>query len=153
GYAGRFELGQLLSEMNEAETSQRGYLISGDESFLGTYRRDRAEVPAHVSDLQRRYAVVPVERGRLDDVARLVRLKFDDMDMTIALRREGRTREAEALFADGRGRGEMEAIRASVDRIRSDDNRRIESDLERDRRRAVRTEQIIVVLLVCLAIG
>ena len=152
-YTSRFELGQLLTDVNEAETSQRGYLLSGDESFLGAYRRDRAEIPAQLSALERWYAASPVERARLDSVARLIRLKFGEMDQTITLRREGRPREAMAVFAGGRGRREMEAIRASVDQIRGDDNRRIESDLNRDRRRAMRTEQIIVVLLVCLAIG
>jgi len=153
GYTGRSELGQLLSDVNEAETSQRGYLLSGDESFLGNYRRDRADIPVQLSALERRYAAAPAERARLDDISRLCQLKFGEMDQTIALRQHGRAREAEAVFADGQGRQEMEAIRATVDRIRADDNRRIESDLARDRRRAMRTEQIIVVLLVCLAIG
>ena len=124
-YTSRFELGQLLSDVNEAETSQRGYLLSGDESFLAGYRRDRAEIPMQLAALEKRCAAFPVERARLDGVARLIRLEFGEMDQAITLHREGRPREAMAVFADGRGRREMDGD----PRVgRSDPRRRQPSD-------------------------
>lgn len=43
----------LLSSLANAETGQRGFLLTGDDRYLGPYRQARAEIPAPCSHSKR----------------------------------------------------------------------------------------------------
>jgi CHASE3 domain sensor protein len=43
----------LLSELRDAETGQRGYLLTGDQDFLKPYLAVRRGIPAHLEELRR----------------------------------------------------------------------------------------------------
>ena len=48
--------------MKEAESGQRGYLLSGDAAFLDEYERAHKAIPGQVAALERVYASKPDER-------------------------------------------------------------------------------------------
>src|SRR6201996_7897299 len=48
-----FQMDQLLSEMKDAETGQRGYVITGEQEYLEPYNSAIASVPGSLSELRR----------------------------------------------------------------------------------------------------
>jgi CHASE3 domain sensor protein len=52
-----FNVGRLVTQ---AETGQRGYLITGDENYLAPYRRAVVQLPGVLSDLRAATADNPV---------------------------------------------------------------------------------------------
>ncbi|WP_183942828.1 ATP-binding protein [Sphingomonas sp. BK580] len=96
----------LLSAVKDAETAQRGYLLTGDPAFLHPY------APA------RRLAsrLRAVEGVAAPDVAALIDMKFAELDRTLALFRAGRREAARAAVADGEGRRVMDRLRTALAR-------------------------------------
>ncbi|MBB3348593.1 ATP-binding protein [Sphingomonas sp. BK069] len=96
----------LLSAMKDAETAQRGYLLTGNAAFLGPY----APARRFVTRLR------AVEGVADPEVAALIDTKFAELDRTLALSRAGRREAARAAVADGEGRRVMDRLRAALAR-------------------------------------
>jgi signal transduction histidine kinase len=105
----------LLSTLKDAETGQRGYLLTGHEDYLQPYEGARARLPSQLAAM----AMEPPE-GPSDGLARiraLTEAKMAELAQTIALRRSGDVAGPLALVETGRGRAIMEEIRATVDAL------------------------------------
>ncbi|TCP34770.1 ATP-binding protein [Sphingomonas sp. BK235] len=98
----------LLSALKDAETAQRGYLLTGDAAYLGPLSPARATA----ARLQRIPGVATAE------IAALVEAKFAELDRTLALARAGDRTAARAAVAAGEGRRLMDRLRAAVARAR-----------------------------------
>ena len=96
----------LLSAMKDAETAQRGYLLTGDPAFLHPY----APARRLASGLRETEGVAAPE------VAALIDIKFAELDRTLALFRAGQHIAARAAVADGEGRRVMDRLRAALAR-------------------------------------
>src|SRR5206468_10415623 len=72
----------------DAETGQRGYVITGKDEFLVPYRDATAQLPATFDDLVRSYALAGDEERRV--VANITlngRRKLDELAVTVDKRR------------------------------------------------------------------
>src|SRR5580693_1186687 len=59
----RAELADLLSELKDAETGQRGYIITGDESYLEPYKSALTGLKTTVADLKTLTSDNPDQQG------------------------------------------------------------------------------------------
>lgn len=108
----RTTLGNLLTRLVEQETSQRGYLITGDSSFLRRYRDGRREAAASLLRLEQLLAGDPDLEAAVERVAaRFSAWQQIGAEVEIAAKQEGREQEvlelvrtgtAEELFAAAR---------------------------------------------------
>ncbi|MBI1751383.1 MAG: PAS domain S-box protein [Acidobacteria bacterium] len=103
----------MQSAMSRAETSQRGYLITGDEAFLKPYEADRAQSKGQLGVL-RQQEMGAEAREHLVAVAPLIEAKWMEMSDVLALRRKGRLAAAQAVVRKGEGRRLMEAIHVEM---------------------------------------
>ena len=97
-----------LSALKDAETGQRGFLLTGREAYLATYERGREEALKGLAALPAAGSLDLAALQRLDG---LVRLKLDELARTIALAKGGRRVEALALVDSGEGLHRMDEIR------------------------------------------
>ena len=104
---------ELLSELKDAETGQRGYLLTGDEAFLGPYLMVRDRVTGHLQEL-RDLTALPAAQARVDAAKPLVGAKLAELEQTIALRRNHDLPAALAVVADGQGKKLMDSIRSEL---------------------------------------
>jgi PAS domain S-box-containing protein len=105
---------QLLSTLKDAESGQRGYLITGDESYLKPYSSALASLETAIPELRQLAADEPVVQRRLDALAPLVEIRLGELHSAIELRRKGDFDAAQAAVQSGKGMQTMEAIRALV---------------------------------------
>lgn len=106
----------VLSALKDAETGQRGFLLTGDEAFLEPYLAVRDNMHGQFADL-RQMAPSDVAKGHLDVVAPLLRAKLADLDQVIALYRRHQAAQAVALISQGEGKRLMDAIRGEMKRL------------------------------------
>jgi PAS domain S-box-containing protein len=119
------ELDAVLSGVTDAETGQRGFIITGDERYLAPYLTAASATEAHLERLRALSADDP-RRGQLIDVlAPLVADKFMELRETIRLRREGAGTAALHRILTGRGLRLMQDIRASVGTMKTQDHKRL----------------------------
>ena len=105
------QLNALLAQMANAETGQRGYLLTGDEAYLRPYTDARAGLAASLVQLEQLTSVNPRQRERVQRLQRYADLKLEELGQTIALRRGGNAQAALAIVASDRGKDTMDSLR------------------------------------------
>ncbi len=103
----------LLSDMKDAEDSQRGYALTGDEALLGPYLAARTSVPGHLAELRQR-TLVRIAQRHLDALAPLIAARFAELSHAIDLRRAGDVRALQAAVIGSEGRRLMDSIQAEL---------------------------------------
>jgi PAS domain S-box-containing protein len=104
---------EVLSELKDAETGQRGYLLTGDEAFLKPYLDVRDSVAGHLKDL-RQLTMNGAARKHLDAIAPLADAKLAEMSQVIMLRRNGDMTAVLARVGSGQGKRFMDSIRVEM---------------------------------------
>ena len=104
----------ILAAAIDAETGQRGFLLTGEERYLAFYNSVRGAMPGY---LQRLRAMVSDNEGqlsRLESLERLVNEKLEDLANTITRHRKDGQPVAGAVVLTDRGREAMAGIRATT---------------------------------------
>lgn len=113
-YLVRSELADLLSESKDAETGQRGYIITGNDGYLEPYRSALGKIKPTVSELLRLTVDNPQQQRRLAALQPLIDAKLAELKQTIDLRRtEGFDAATKVVLSDA-GKTIMDQIRTIV---------------------------------------
>lgn len=113
----------LVNSLVDAETGQRGFLLTQREAYLEPYDAGRARVGQNFSDLRALTRDNPEQQQRLDEVEPLIRERLALLAETIALERGGDHDGALALVTSGRGKHVMDKIRGMLGVISNDEQR------------------------------
>jgi PAS domain S-box-containing protein len=103
----------LRSDLIDAETSERGYALTGDEAFLQPYAMVHSRIRGHLEEL-RRLSQIEAALRHLGAAAPLVDAKLAEMSRLIEVRRSQGMSGAAAAVSYGEGKRLMDAIRAEV---------------------------------------
>lgn len=104
---------RLLGLLKDAETGQRGYVITGDGAFLAPYDNATLEIPDALRALPP-LAESPAEQAALAEIERLSHLKLEELAATVALRREQGLEAAAAKVRDRLGKTYMDRLRVLI---------------------------------------
>jgi CHASE3 domain sensor protein len=104
----------LLLRLEDAETGQRGYLITGDESYLAPYERTSVDLSNALAALDRLVSDSQPQLSRILPLRTAVTAKLDELGMTIALRQNKDFEAARSAVITNDGKRTMDEIRAIV---------------------------------------
>ena len=106
----------LLSSLQDAETGQRGFLITGALSYLEPYKAALATIHEHFDRLKELTRDNPEQQQRLDEMHPLVEGKLAVLRRTIELRRRGPDgfEAARAMVSTNEGKALMDHLRVQV---------------------------------------
>jgi len=113
----------MLSTMQDAETGQRGFLLTNDEHYLEPYITAIATVPSEVDELAALTSDNPRQQARIGPLKLHIAAKLAELKQTIDLRRTRGAEAALGIVTTDRGKVEMDAIRtqlAAMDREETD---------------------------------
>ena len=110
-------LERLQTTLDDAESAQRGYILTGQESYLTPYNQARAALPGQLDDLQALTAGEPGQQERLAQVRALIDSKLNELQSTIDLRRNNQTDEAIQIVLSGQGEDTMNAIQSLISQM------------------------------------
>jgi CHASE3 domain sensor protein len=79
----------ILSAAKDAETGQRGFLLTGTESYLEPYTTGKGAIFGQLDVMQTLLRDNAAQQQRLTTLRQAIADKFDELDLTISLRREG----------------------------------------------------------------
>lgn len=125
-------LGQLdgvLSLAQDAQTSQRGYIITRQERFLGPYYEARTRLLRQLDGLDQLTAADPFHLPHRFRFRGLVQEQFVFLSATIALVRQGRTDYAARRVADGAGANLLETMRGVLAPMRAHEQAKLAARL------------------------
>src|SRR6202171_680992 len=78
----------VKADIEDAKSSQRGYIISGNESYLSSYALAKQNVFKMLADVRARISDTPDQQKRLDALAPLIDARIASLDHTITVRSE-----------------------------------------------------------------
>jgi signal transduction histidine kinase/DNA-binding response OmpR family regulator/CHASE3 domain sensor protein len=107
-------LEDVLSTVKDAETGQRGYLLTDRESYLAPYNAAAQEIGPRLETLRRLTIDNPTQQDRLVTLKQHATAKLDELKRTIDLRRTQGQAAAIAEVQTDRGKQDMDAIRDQV---------------------------------------
>ncbi|WP_245272794.1 CHASE3 domain-containing protein [Mesorhizobium sp. LNHC221B00] len=111
-------LSGLLSMAQDAESGQRGYLLTGEKSYLEPYRKAVDAIPGQLSRIGAMTASDDQIVQQINHIKDALSQKQAEQARTIALYDKGDAAAALQLVRSGQGKAAMDEIRASMDTIR-----------------------------------
>lgn len=108
----RGEISSLLAELYQAETLQRGYLLTGASRYVDSYEEAMRAAEGHMQHLRRLTAGDPVQQRRLNSLEPIVRERFGRLAEGVKVRGESGLQGAAQFASEGVGSRLMGQIRA-----------------------------------------
>ncbi len=105
----------LMNAIQEAESGQRGYLLTQEERYLAPFEQNIASLPVVLESLRSLTAESPGQIALLDEIEPILRAKQEELQTTVALAQDGRRAEALAIVGADVGENLMGALRARLD--------------------------------------
>ena len=102
---------RIMSLAKDAETGNRGFLITADPAYLEPYRQATRELPGELDAFQRLTADNPSQTARLTAMRRVLAERLALLDQSAAMRRSGRMDSLHSLTASGDGKAHMDHLR------------------------------------------
>ncbi|HEV8408918.1 MAG TPA: CHASE3 domain-containing protein [Gemmatimonadaceae bacterium] len=127
-------LEQVLTSAAEAETGQRGYLITGNERYLEPFKSAEQRIDAEVSSLAQLTRDNADQEAEVPRLQRFIVQKLDELRLTVAVRKENGADAARAIVLTDRGRVAMDSLHAVVDRMETREREMIAAKTDEYRR-------------------
>ena len=113
----RTVINKLLQLMLDAETGQRGYLLTGDERYLGPYNLALKDVNQNVDALRLMASSDPNELAEFAAISRNISLKLAEMELTVRMRKDGKNDAWKFVLTTDVGKQQMDAIREQGNKL------------------------------------
>ncbi|HEV7323324.1 MAG TPA: response regulator [Ensifer sp.] len=107
-------LDELLSLVQDAETGQRGFLLTNNDSYLAPYNAALQAIRPKLDQIGQLTAANPGQSQRLMTLRQNVEAKLAELDETIDRRRSDGLEAAIAMVNSDRGKIEMDGVRNQV---------------------------------------
>jgi signal transduction histidine kinase/DNA-binding response OmpR family regulator/HPt (histidine-containing phosphotransfer) domain-containing protein len=107
----------LFVEVLNAETGQRGYLLTENDIYLAPYNLAMKTIPATTEALKHEIADDAEQAKQFNELQDLIASKFEEINRTIALAQTGHRDEAIAIVRTNIGRNFMGDIRRHVNAL------------------------------------
>lgn len=110
----KFLATDFLLNLRRAESSQRGYLLTGDPEYLRGYHAVINTLPQSLSHLEAATSAEPAQKARLDRIRSHFEIKRREMADTLAKESAGRWSDAMTIINSDLGVNEMRIISSEV---------------------------------------
>ena len=112
---------RVLSVVKDAETGQRGYLITGEERYLDPYMHALLIINSEIDGLRELTGNQPDQQRRLAVLEKNVQDKINELKETVALRRTKGFDAALQVVLSDKGKAAMETIRNTAADIENEE--------------------------------
>lgn len=110
-------LQETLSTLKDAETGQRGYLLTGEAKYLAPYQAATARIPSQIDDLTQRAKAGELDADGVQSIAKLTDQKLAEIRETVELQKHGDTDAALRIVDSDAGIRIMDSIRDGIGRM------------------------------------
>jgi len=111
------ELEEIFSLLKDAETGQRGYLLTGENRYLDPYNQARTAMPARIDQLRLLVKDNQIQESYLQTLEPLIAQKFAELDTTIRLKQTKGADAALKVVRTDQGKRLMDQMREVVSRM------------------------------------
>lgn len=125
----RIAASMILTDLIDAETGQRGYLLTGRDEYLQPYEATKAHLAESLALLRTRAQATPEISADVKKIDDLAAEKMQELTRTIEIYRNGNREQAMSLVHTDQGKKAMDEVRVILDRIIQAMNTRVSDSL------------------------
>lgn len=151
-----YELDKLERHINEAETSQRGYLLTNEDDYIAPYENALQQISAEIDHIQHLTRDNPEQQNRLTQLQHEIAQKLAELQKTIDQHKKLSAKEAVRVVLSDFDKRQMEIIRQQIGAMKTGEDILLKARSETWHEAALRTRTILLVAgalvyaLVCL---
>lgn len=119
------KLESVLSSLKDAETGQRGYLLTAQESYLEPYTTAIGRIDRDIAQLKRLTATNRSQQQQLASLEPLIRSKLAELKQTIDLKKNQSSAAAKQLVLTNQGKELMDRIRATIQQLQEQEQEQL----------------------------
>jgi PAS domain S-box-containing protein len=138
----------VLSSMKDAETGQRGYLLTRRESYLEPYNLAVKKVDQQIAILKRLTVTDPNQQQVLSSLEPLIAQKLAELQETIVLRKNKGFEAAVQVVLTNQGQKLMDQIRALIQKMQENKNQQLQNWLAEKEQEAKAVQLMFLVGIV-----
>ncbi len=146
------ELGLVQAQLSTVESTQRGYLITGQPSYLQRYERSLPDVHETLDRLQAMTADNPRQQHLLQELEEPLEMRLRMLSDTAELRRTDGAAAAQQVVADGTGTRDTLRIQGLLDQMQAEEHRLLDDRIITTSDEASATRSLIVQLVLAGAL-
>jgi signal transduction histidine kinase len=135
----------IMGAAKDAETGERGYLITGDSRFLEPYNKARRDLPGDLDTFQNLTVDNGVQQANLAEMRKHLAMRNQLLQNAIDLRRGGSSMAQAALSVTEQGKAEMDTLRRIGKDMQSEEYRLLAERLKKARSADISTRTTIAV--------
>jgi signal transduction histidine kinase len=113
-------LAQVLSLLQDAETGQRGFLLTGSETYLQPFTEATTALSKALESLGARVSATTAQAQAFGELQSLARQKLVELQRTIALKQQGKDSDALAIVITNQGKELMDRARTIIGQLQND---------------------------------
>ncbi|MGJ5630078.1 GAF domain-containing protein [Nostoc sp. CALU 1950] len=144
------KLEELLSEMKDAETGQRGYILTGQESYLEPYQVVIGNIDQKIVELRDLITDQPNQQKQFTTLESLIAAKLAILKQTIYLRQNQGFEAALQVIQTNQGKYLMDDIRKLIYEIEHEDRRLLQQQSQAAKASANNTV-LTLAIAICLS--
>lgn len=122
------EFGELLSAMQDAETGQRGFLITSNEEYLKPYNEAVLKAPRLTKKVQNYSKANDIYNKNISEIRVLIDEKLKELKKNIDYQKNNQSEIAIANIKNGKGKKLMDEIRIRIKELRKESYRSLEEN-------------------------
>ncbi len=138
------QIDTTLSALKDAETAQRGYLLTGDPDYLRPYHAALTVLPSTLNAMARLTSDDLRQQRALTEIRNSVDAKMADLAESLTLHDGGDAGAALALVRTNRGRALMDRLRDQLSRMRAEEERLLTARAARASQQTIWTVTAVV---------
>jgi CHASE3 domain sensor protein len=148
-YKVQLTLTSILSLLKDAETGQRGYIITGNDQYLQPYQEALAEIDDQIAALRQLTGDNQNQLARIPVLEEKIRARLNRLALGIEVQKRGDAAGIKQLIVAGVGRRQMDEVRQLVALMEDEENQLLQqrTDQETASRRNVFITFVVAILL------
>src|SRR5450759_5014150 len=146
---------ELRSAVQSAESAQRGFIVSGNEIYLAPYDSAKVSLELQLDRLKLLLAPYQETDAMLRRLSTVITEKIEEMDRTIALKKEQRDSESLSVFRTNRGKALMDEANVFLSSVIRTTDERLTTGVTEQRENAARLRWVSLIggMIIVLVVG
>lgn len=137
-------LSNMLVTTLNAETGQRGYLLTSEPRYLAPFESAGRNVKPRLESLAAVFQDDVSAKSAVDNIRSTVQAKMDELSETVELKKSGKSAEALAIVTSDRGKDLMDQIRSQIGQETDRVNQMLGAGVEKQRGNASLARQFAI---------
>lgn len=141
------EINIVLGLIKDTETGQRGFIITGEESYLEPYNTAKENLPSRLENLKALTSDNSNQQKRIAALEKLISQKLDELETTIVLRKKKGFEQAQSVVAGDIGKKIMDEIRSVLSEMEAEEESLLQTRNEQNMQGILVAKGAIIVII------